>query len=128
MSVVVGTAAVAVALARNSLIGRIRRAGGILPRLGGALLLVAGRYVAWYGAWELRVLHAGAGTDPVIDAAGHVQQWLAGNAQALGALGFFVVLAILLLSQQCRDGGRGWISLTPDHVRERDETRQGKHQ
>lgn len=97
MGLVVGTAAVGVALARTSLIGRIRRTGGSLPRLGGALLLLAGGYVAWYGTWELRVLHGGAGTDPVVDAANRLQQWMAVNAQALGALGFVVVLAILLL-------------------------------
>lgn len=97
MGVVVGTAAVGVALARTSLIGRIRRTGGSLPRLGGALLLLAGGYVAWYGAWELRVLHGGAGIDPVVDAASRLQQSMAVNAQALGALGFLVALAVLLL-------------------------------
>lgn len=97
MGLVVGTAAVGVALARTSLIGRIRRTGRYLPRLGGALLLLAGGYVAWYGAWELRVLHGGAGTDPVVDAASRLQQWMAVNAQALGALGFVAVLAVFLL-------------------------------
>lgn len=97
MGVVVGTAAVAVALARTSLLGRLRRTGRVLPRLGGAVLLVAGAYVAWYGAWELRVLHGGAGADPVVTAAAEVQQWLAGHAQALGALGFLIVAAALLL-------------------------------
>ena len=97
MGLVVGTAAVGVALARTSLIGRIRRTGRFLPRLGGALLLLAGGYVTWYGTWELRVLHGGAGTDPVVDAAGRLQQWMAGNAQTLGALGFLGVLAALLL-------------------------------
>jgi len=97
MGLVVGTAAVGVALARTSLIGRIRRTGRFLPRLSGALLLLAGGYVAWYGTWELRVLHGGAGTDPVVDAASRLQQWMAVNAQALGALGFLGVLAVLLL-------------------------------
>jgi len=97
MGLVVGTAAVGVALARTSLIGRIRRTGRFLPRLGGALLLLAGGYVAWYGAWELRVLHGGVGTDPVVEAASRLQQWMAVNAQALGALGFVAVLAVLLL-------------------------------
>jgi cytochrome c-type biogenesis protein len=47
MGLVVGTAAVAVAMARSSLVNRARRIGGILPRLGGALMLIAGGYVAW---------------------------------------------------------------------------------
>jgi len=97
MGLVVGTAAVAVALARTSLIGRLRRTGRILPRLGGAVLLVAGAYVAWYGAWELRVLHDGAGSDPVVTAAAELQQWLAGHAAAVGALGFLVAGAIVVV-------------------------------
>ena len=97
MGLVVGTAAVAVALARTSLIGRLRSTGRVLPRLAGGVLVVAGAYVAWYGAWELRVLHGGAGQDPVVTAAADVQQWLAENAQALGALGFLAVGAVLIL-------------------------------
>ena len=97
MGLVVGTAAVAVGLARTGFVSRIRATGRFLPRLSGALLLVAGGYVAWYGAWELRVLHAGAGTDVVVDAAGRLQRWLAGNAQTLGALGFVAVLVFLVL-------------------------------
>lgn len=76
MGLMVGTAAILVALARTGLINRARTAGGWLPRLGGALLLLAGAYVAWYGFWELRVLHAGAGADPVVEAAAHLQQRL----------------------------------------------------
>lgn len=97
MGVVVGSAALAVALAHTTVLGRVRRAGRLLPRLGGGLLLVAGGYVAWYGIWELRVLHAGAGADPVVDTAAQLQQWLAGNAQTVGAAGFLVLLVALLL-------------------------------
>jgi cytochrome c-type biogenesis protein len=97
MGVVVGTAAVAVALAGGGLIGRVRRAGAVLPRLGGALLMAAGGYVAWYGAWELRVLHGGAGADPVVAAAAVVQESLADTVHAVGAAGFAAGLAALLL-------------------------------
>ena len=48
-----------------------------MPRVGGVLLLVVGAYVAWYGAWELRVLGGGAPADPVIEAAARVQRTLA---------------------------------------------------
>lgn len=96
MGVAVGAASVAIALARNGLIGRLRTFGGALARLGGALLLAAGAYVAWYGAWELRVFHAGAGSDPVVDAAGGFQRWLADSAQAVGAGGFLLALAVLV--------------------------------
>jgi len=96
MGVVVGTAAVAVALARVGVVRRLRRTSRWSPRLAGLLLVVAGGYVAWYGAWELRVLHGGAGSDPVVDAALTVQQWLAENVAAVGAGGFVAVLAVLV--------------------------------
>ena len=72
MGLTVGVVATAVALAREGLMTAMRRAGGIVPRLGGLVLAAAGSYVAWYGAWELRVLHGGAGADPVVSAATEV--------------------------------------------------------
>ena len=96
MGLTVGVAAVAVALARRSLITSMRRAGSVVPRLGGLVLAAAGGYVAWYGAWELRVLHGGAGTDPVVSAAAGVQEWLATRTEAIGVTGLALVMAVLL--------------------------------
>jgi cytochrome c-type biogenesis protein len=97
MGLVVGVAAVAVALARRGVLDRVRRAGSVLPRVAGALLLAAGAYVAWYGAWELRVLHAGAGGDPVVESAARLQQWLASSVSRLGWPVFAGTLAVLLV-------------------------------
>jgi cytochrome c-type biogenesis protein len=96
MGLVVGAAAVAVALARTGLIDRVRRTGSVLPRVAGVVLLVAGLYVAWYGAWELRVLHAGAGSDPMVDAAAGIQQWLATTVSRLGWPVFTAAIAVLV--------------------------------
>jgi len=96
MGLVVGVAAVAVALARRGLLDRVRRVGSVLPRVAGGLLLVAGAYVAWYGAWELRVLHAGAGSDPVVDGVARVQQWLASLVSSAGWPVFAGALVVLL--------------------------------
>lgn len=96
MGLVVGVAAVAVALARRGLLDRVRRAGSVLPRVAGGLLLVAGAYVAWYGAWELRVLHAGAASDPVVDGAARVQQWLASLVSSAGWPVFAGAMVVLL--------------------------------
>ena len=98
MGLVVGTASVAVALARSGLIGRLRALSGALARVGGALLLVSGAYVAWYGAWELTVFHAGAGSDPFVDAAGELQRVLADTAQGIGAGGFLLALSALVVT------------------------------
>ncbi|WP_125776350.1 cytochrome c biogenesis CcdA family protein [Antribacter gilvus] len=95
MGLLVGCAAVGIALAGNAWVARARSAGRWLPRVGGALLLVAGAYVAWYGAWELRVLHGGAGADPVVEAAGQVQRSLAGAVEWIGPAGLVVLLVVL---------------------------------
>lgn len=124
MGLAVGTVAVTVALARDGLVGRIRRLGAVLPRVGGVLLVAAGLYVAWYGAWELRVLHAGAGTDPVVDAAGRLQRWLATSAAAIGASGFLVALvamvglvAAAVLWRRTRSGSGGRQERRPEEQR-----------
>lgn len=77
MAAVVAAVSVAVALASTGFVGRARRAGRWVPRVGGVLALLAGAYVAYYGWWELRVLAGEAAADPVIDAAAAVQRWLA---------------------------------------------------
>ncbi|MEX2586698.1 MAG: cytochrome c biogenesis CcdA family protein [Actinomycetota bacterium] len=59
MGVVLLTLTLAVALARSSMIGRLRRVLPYVNRASGLLLAVAGAYVAYYGYWELR-LGAGA--------------------------------------------------------------------
>ena len=52
-------ARVAVALARQSLLRGLRRAMPYINRIAGALVVVAGAYVAWYGTVELRTQHSG---------------------------------------------------------------------
>ncbi len=96
MGLVVGAAAIAVALARASLLGRIRRLGPAISRLGGALLLIVGGYVAYYGWYEIRLLHGGPPNDPIIDAATTIQRWLAGGLDHLGAPLITAVFALLL--------------------------------
>jgi cytochrome c-type biogenesis protein len=83
MGLLVGIAAVAVALARRGLVTGLRRTGRWVPRVAGLLLVVVGGYVAWYGAWELRVLGGDDPADPVIEAAARVQRTLAGWVGAL---------------------------------------------
>lgn len=112
MGLVVGAAAVAVALARRGVLDWMRRAGPVLPRIAGALLMVAGAYVAWYGAWELRVLHAGAGSDPVVESAARVQQWLASSVAWLGWPVFAGTLTVLLVLGRARRRGQSATSAT----------------
>lgn len=83
MGLLVGIAAVAVALARRGLVTGLRRTGRWVPRVAGALLLLVGAYVAWYGAWELRVLDGDSPADPIIEAAARIQRTLANWVDAL---------------------------------------------
>jgi cytochrome c biogenesis protein CcdA len=96
MGLTVGAAALAVALARGALVVRLRRAAPVISRLGGLLLAVAGGYVAYYGWWETRVLAGGSADDPIVDAAGSAQRWLANRLDHAGPGTVTVVFALLL--------------------------------
>jgi cytochrome c biogenesis protein CcdA len=76
MGLVVTALTVAVALAKAGLVTRLRRALPYVNRVSGALLLLAGAYVAWYGWFEVRTLNGGDGSDPIIDRAITFQSWL----------------------------------------------------
>ncbi|MGH3464333.1 MAG: cytochrome c biogenesis CcdA family protein [Kribbellaceae bacterium] len=97
MGIVVAAVSIAVALARSSVVGVLRRVSRLVSRLAGLLLMVAGGYVAYYGWYEIR-LQRGAGTDdPVIEAAATVQRWLAAGLDRIGVLGAALALFALLL-------------------------------
>ncbi|WP_350275600.1 cytochrome c biogenesis protein CcdA [Kribbella sp. HUAS MG21] len=96
MGLIVGTAALAVALARAGTVGRLRRFGRLAGRLGGVVLLIAGSYVAYYGWYEIRVFRGAATTDPVIDLAARLQTWIADTVDRLGVLTIGVVFVLLL--------------------------------
>ncbi|MFI2347101.1 cytochrome c biogenesis CcdA family protein [Streptomyces sp. NPDC019443] len=98
MGVIVGAAALSVALTRTTKVGHLRRLGAVASRLGGGLLLLVGAYVAYYGWYEIRVLRGGEITDPVIDAAGSVQRWIAESLDRIGVPVIAAVLALLLLT------------------------------
>lgn len=99
MGAVVTTLAVTVALARGSLLGRLRRATPVIERLSGVLLLVAGAYVAWYAWFEIRVQSGQLTGDPVVDAATRLQsqlsQLVAGLGPAVLAVGAGILLTVV---------------------------------
>ncbi|WP_412746205.1 cytochrome c biogenesis CcdA family protein [Krasilnikovia sp. MM14-A1004] len=87
MAVVVGVVAVAVALARTSAVARLRRVAAVVPRLGGAVLLVCGAYVAYYGWYELRLARdlRLSGHDPLVAAATGLQHRISDLVGRVGA-------------------------------------------
>ncbi|CAN5557860.1 cytochrome c biogenesis CcdA family protein [soil metagenome] len=97
MGLVVGAAAIAVALAQGAVVARARRFGAFAPTIAAVLLVLVGVYVAYYGWWEIRVLRGGDPSDPVIEAALGTQQWIANTVDGIGAGGFAVLVVGLLL-------------------------------
>lgn len=95
MGLLVGIAAVAVALARSTVIDRLRGLSRIAARLTGGLLVLVGAYVAYYGWWELRVLAGADGDDPIIQAAARAQAAISGAVASVGVAGAVLVLAVL---------------------------------
>ena len=86
ITLVVGVLAVAVALASSALVDRLRRVLPYVNRLSGAVLVLVGLYVGYYGLYEIRLFTAnGNPEDPVITAAGRLQRVLAGWVYQHGA-------------------------------------------
>ncbi len=106
MGLVVGTAAIAVALAQQSLVRGARRLGRLVPMAGATVLLIVGAYVAYYGWWEIRVLDGASADDPVISTASTIQHWLANTASSIGGGGFALALGAALLAVGAAEAGR----------------------
>ncbi|MEV6408967.1 cytochrome c biogenesis CcdA family protein [Streptomyces bobili] len=98
MGLIVGAASLTVALTRATAVTRLRRVGAVAPRLGGALLLCVGAYVAYYGRYEIRVQRDPTLQDPVIDAAGAVQRGIAETLDGAGPAVIALVFATLLIT------------------------------
>jgi hypothetical protein len=96
MALVVGVLAVAAALASVTLVERARRIVPYVSRLSGALLVLVGLYVGYYGVYEVRLFHFGGDpNDPVISAAGELQGALVGWVDHHGAWPWLGALAML---------------------------------
>jgi cytochrome c-type biogenesis protein len=80
MGLLVGVAAVAISLAQNAFVHKLRRFAPLVSRVAGGLLVVVGAYVAYYGWYEIRVFSGAEVDDPVIsfveNVQGHVTGWL----------------------------------------------------
>ena len=99
ISLVVGVLAVAVALAGSAVVGHVRRILPYVNRISGALLVLVGLYVGYYGLYEVRLFGAnGNPVDPVISAAGRLQGTLAGWVHRMGAWPWVVALVALVLA------------------------------
>jgi cytochrome c biogenesis protein CcdA len=106
-ALVVGALAVAVALAGSALVERMRRILPYVNRIGGAVLILVGIYVSYYGYYEVRLFNAnGNPADPVIAAAGRLQAAIAGWVHQHGAWPWIAVLGVLVLTGALRGRAR----------------------
>ncbi|MGV9799363.1 cytochrome c biogenesis CcdA family protein [Mycobacterium sp. NPDC003449] len=97
MSITVGVAAMAVALAGASATTAIRRILPYVGRIAGVIVLLTGLYVTYYGYYEIRLyFSSGDPDDPIITAAGAVQTWLVRQVDAIGVWPLLAVLALLI--------------------------------
>ncbi len=98
-ALVVGALAVATALAGSALVDRMRRILPYVNRIGGAVLILVGLYVGYYGYHEVRLFTAaGNPADPVIVAAGRLQGAIAGWVHQHGSWPWILALVVLLLA------------------------------
>lgn len=96
-SLIVGVSAIAVAFASSALIDRLRRILPHVNRISGALLVLVGLYVGYYGYYEVRLFtENGDPNDPVIAAAGRLQGVLVGWVHQHGAWPWVLTLAVLV--------------------------------
>lgn len=97
-ALVVGVLAVSAALAGAVVVDRLRRFVPYANRIGGALLIAVGAYVAYYGWYEIELFTAaGDPVDPVIAAAGRLQGALAGWVHRHGAWPWLSALVVLVV-------------------------------
>ncbi len=96
-ALVVGTLAVATALACSAVAARLRGLLPVVNRVGGALVVLVGAYVAYYGSYELRLFTVGGNPrDAVIAAAGRVQGALVGWVHGHGGMPWILLLVLLV--------------------------------
>ncbi|MCZ7537078.1 MAG: hypothetical protein M5T61_15035 [Acidimicrobiia bacterium] len=131
MGLVVGVVTVAVAGAQGGLVSWMRRVGPLVSRASGALLVLAGAYVAWYGWWELR---GDFGADPVVDRAQSVREWLVARVESLprgmtAAVLLALVVVVVLRARRLRagDGAGDGNAGGPDRVPEVSSHSEASH-
>lgn len=98
MALVLMVLTLALSVVGRSMVHRVRRILPVVNRLAGALLVVAGVYVAWYGIVEISDSGGDRGPVRVVtDWSASIQRWVDNvGAERLGlVLGLVVALAVL---------------------------------
>jgi len=109
MGTIILAISVLAAVAHSSVTRAMGRLSRIMPRVGGALMIAAGSYAAWYGRWELGVYAGDLGGDPVVDAIEDVRLRIVDSVQAVGAgriaLAVLVATGVAVVAVRLRRAG-----------------------
>jgi cytochrome c biogenesis protein CcdA len=99
LTLVVGVLAIGAVTASSALADRLRRILPLVNRISGALLVLVGLYVAYYGLYELRLFSSTRANPPdaLITAASRLQGVLAGWVHQHGVWPWAVALAVLTI-------------------------------
>jgi len=124
MGLVLTVLTLAIALARQSLVGRLRRVLPYVNRVSGGLLVLAGAYVAYYGWYELQVfggnVDAGGPARWVFEVNGRISNWISdvGPTRLGLVLGLTITLFVLvaLVTRAVRDARSSPSEPTTDPV------------
>jgi len=106
MGLVILVLSVASALAHTTVTHHMKRISRIAPRIGGALMVLAGGYAIWYGRWELAVYNGDLGTDWLIDTMEDVRLYFVGIIERIGPqrLAIVIILAVAAVITYFRFG------------------------
>jgi cytochrome c-type biogenesis protein len=96
MGLVLTVLTLALALARRSLVLRLRSVLPVINRVAGGLLVVAGAYFTWYGIYELRIRHDPATAAGPVDTVTGWSTDISGWIQDVGAVRLGLVLGIIV--------------------------------
>jgi cytochrome c biogenesis protein CcdA len=106
---------VSLALARQGVLAKLRRALPYFTRIAGAIMFIAGAYLTWYGVYEIRLIQQGnenAASGPVgfvTDLSGDLQNWLGDldPLQVALVLGLAVCVGVLIALLRTTPSDRG---------------------
>jgi cytochrome c biogenesis protein CcdA len=95
LTLIIGMLAVSLATASSALVDRMRAVLPFVNRISGALLILVGCYVGYYGLYEIRLFSAnGNPQDSIILGAGRLQGALAGWVHQHGGWPWLVALGL----------------------------------
>ncbi len=117
MGLIVLLLSLGAAAAHTSIATNLRNFARFAPRVGGALMIVAGVYAMWYGRWELAVYDGRLGDDPVVDRIENVRLRFVDEILRIGAT------PLLLLAASTTVGLLAWSRIRRRRARRDDSAR-----